>query len=67
MPASIPEPTQRQSADDSDGAGMPFQQTLVFDAGDAMSAGLKSLRGKREMFTFIQANAPTLKQMLGVK
>ncbi|MCW2478830.1 phage tail length tape measure family protein [Candidatus Symbiopectobacterium sp. NZEC135] len=67
MPATIPEPAQRQSAAANDGAGMPFQQTLVFDAGDAMSAGLKSLRGKREMFTFVQANAPTLKQMLGVK
>ncbi|KHS86514.1 phage tail length tape measure family protein [Pectobacterium carotovorum] len=67
VPATIPEPAQRQSAADSDGAGMPFQQTLVFDAGEAMAAGWKSLRGKREFFTFVQANTPTLKQMLGVK
>ncbi|NCG53839.1 tape measure protein [Serratia fonticola] len=44
-----------------------FQQTLVFDAGDAMSAGFNSLGGKRSAFTFLQANAPTIRQMLGVK
>ncbi|GKW13526.1 phage tail length tape measure family protein [Pectobacterium sp. IFB5596] len=67
MPATIPEPAQRQSAVDSDGAGVPFQQTLVLDSGELISSGFKSLRGKREFFTFVQANAPTLKQMLGVK
>lgn len=44
-----------------------FQQTLVFDAGDAMSAGFNSLGGKRSAFTFLQANASTIRQMLGVK
>lgn len=67
MPATIPEPSQRPSTTDSDGAGIPFQQTLVLDSGELISSGFKSLRGKREFFTFVQANAPTLKQMLGVK
>lgn len=44
-----------------------FQQTLFFDAGDAMSAGFNSLGGKRSAFTFIQANSSTIRQMLGVK
>ncbi|WP_431222200.1 hypothetical protein ACQ86O_17745 [Serratia sp. L9] len=44
-----------------------FQQTLVFDAGDAMSKGFESLGGRRSAFTFLQANAPTIRQMLGVK
>jgi hypothetical protein len=44
-----------------------FQQTLVFNAGDAMSAGFNSLSGKRAAMTFLQANAPTIRQMMGMK
>ncbi|UUE71092.1 phage tail length tape measure family protein [Pectobacterium aroidearum] len=67
MPAAIPEPAQRQSVSDDDFSGLPFQQTLVLDSGELIASGFKSLRGRREFFTFVQANAPTLKQMLGVK
>ena len=67
MPETLSEPAQRQSASDDESAGIPFQQTLVLDSGELITSGLKSLRGKREFYTFIQANSTTLKQMLGVK
>ncbi|WP_350316364.1 phage tail length tape measure family protein [Pectobacterium aroidearum] len=68
MPAAIPEPAQQRPAvSDDEFSGLPFQQTLVLDSGELIASGFKSLRGKREFFTFVQANAPTLKQMLGVK
>lgn len=44
-----------------------LQQTLVFDAGEAMQAAMKSLSGQRALMTFIRANAPTIRQDLGVK
>ena len=65
-PMSLPE-TKATSPAASAPEQQLFQQTLVFDAGDAMSAGFNSLGGKRSAFTFLQANAPTIRQMLGVK
>lgn len=44
-----------------------IQQTLVFDAADALKTGINTAGGKRSMITFISANAPTLRQILGVK
>jgi len=44
-----------------------IQQTLVFDPAQALSAGINSTNGKRAMITFVSANAPTLRQILGVK
>ncbi|HBH7048713.1 TPA: phage tail length tape measure family protein [Serratia marcescens] len=45
----------------------PLQQTLVFDAADAFAKGVESVEGGRSLMTVLRANAPTLKQMLGVK
>lgn len=65
MPATIPEPAERQSRADS--VPPTLQQTLVLDSGELFSSGVKTLAGKREMLTFVRANAPTLKQILGVE
>lgn len=40
-------------------------QTIVFDGGDALSEGLRSVKGQRAFLTFAQANKSTLKQILG--
>ncbi|MBW5893112.1 phage tail length tape measure family protein [Pectobacterium polaris] len=65
MPTAIPEPAERQSRADS--VPPTLQQTLVLDSGELFSSGVKTLAGKREMLTFVRANAPTLKQILGVE
>lgn len=41
-----------------------LQQTLVFDAGDAVATGLSAPAGNRAMMTWIRANKSTLKQEL---
>ncbi|MEI7250266.1 phage tail length tape measure family protein [Pectobacterium versatile] len=65
VPTTIPEPVERQSRADS--VPPTLQQTLVLDSGELFSSGVKTLAGKREMLTFVRANAPTLKQILGVE
>ncbi|WP_174866794.1 phage tail length tape measure family protein [Pectobacterium polaris] len=65
VPTTIPEPAERQSRADS--VPPTLQQTLVLDSGELFSSGVKTLAGKREMLTFVRANAPTLKQILGVE
>ena len=65
-PSSVPDTSL---AGPSAGPAMlqPLQQTLVFDAADAFAKGVESVEGGRSLMTVLRANAPTLKQMLGVK
>ena len=66
-PSYTPEPA---NADDTTSAGTSsplLQQTLLFDAGQAMQAGFDSVEGKRAFMTIIRANAPTIRQSLGIK
>ncbi|CNJ03300.1 putative phage tail protein [Yersinia aldovae] len=64
-PQSIPE-----TALITGGLAMPnvnVQQTLVLNAAEVTSMGLRSVEGERQVMTMLRANVPTLKQMLGVK
>ena len=67
-PASpIPASLLERGSDNSGAASPPnisLQQTLVLDAADLYVTGAKSLPGQRQFMTQIQANLPTLKQML---
>ncbi|MEZ3140801.1 phage tail length tape measure family protein [Citrobacter braakii] len=49
----------------TDPAGYNIQQTLVFDAGDALTAGINTLAGQRSLITWVRANQATLKQLIG--
>ncbi|QLV87847.1 phage tail length tape measure family protein [Citrobacter sp. RHBSTW-00678] len=65
VPASIPETALTRN----DGASMPpisLQQQLVFDAGEAYTAGANTLAGQRQFTTSLKAQVPTLKQWLGL-
>ncbi|TQI78696.1 tail length tape measure protein [Serratia fonticola] len=66
MPEHIPE-TRPGGSDDNSSPQQVFQQTLVFDAAEAMSAGFGTVGGQRAAMTFIRAFAPTIRQELGVK
>ncbi|WP_227523445.1 phage tail length tape measure family protein [Klebsiella quasipneumoniae] len=65
VPATVPETAMATPA----AAGAPpisLQQQLVFDAGDAYTAGAQTLAGKRQFTTSLKAQVPTLKQWLGI-
>ncbi|MBK5072577.1 tape measure protein [Budviciaceae bacterium CWB-B4] len=58
----------RQSGENGPTGYAPtIQQTLVLDSAEAFSSGINTIGGKRSMLTFIRANAPTLRQELGIK
>ncbi|HHT2626609.1 TPA: phage tail length tape measure family protein [Klebsiella michiganensis] len=65
VPATVPETAMATPA----AAGAPpisLQQQLVFDAGDAYTAGAQTLAGQRQFTTSLKAQVPTLKQWLGI-
>lgn len=66
VPTSIPETAMATPS----AAAMPpvsLQQQLVFDAGEAYTAGAQTLAGQRQFTTSLKAQVPTLKQWLGLK
>lgn len=65
VPATVPETAMATPA----AAGTPpisLQQQLVFDAGEAYTAGAQTLAGQRQFTTSLKAQVPTLKQWLGL-
>ncbi|MCJ8541382.1 phage tail length tape measure family protein [Klebsiella variicola] len=65
VPATVPETAMATPA----AAGtqpISLQQQLVFDAGDAYTAGANTLAGQRQFITSLKAQVPTLKQWLGI-
>ncbi|HDG7582565.1 phage tail length tape measure family protein [Klebsiella pneumoniae] len=65
VPATVPETAMATPA----ATGAPpisLQQQLVFDAGDAYTAGAQTLAGQRQFITSLKAQVPTLKQWLGI-
>lgn len=65
VPATVPETAMATPA----ATGAPpisLQQQLVFDAGDAYTAGAQTLAGQRQFTTSLKAQVPTLKQWLGI-
>ncbi len=66
VPASIPETAMATPAGASV-APISLQQQLVFDAGDAYTAGAQTLAGQRQFTTQLRSQVPTLKQWLNIK
>ncbi|HIH9924107.1 TPA: phage tail length tape measure family protein [Klebsiella pneumoniae] len=65
VPATVPETAMATPA----AAGtqpISLQQQLVFDAGEAYTAGAQTLAGQRQFTTSLKAQVPTLKQWLGL-
>lgn len=65
LPATVPETAMATPA----AVGtqpISLQQQLVFDAGDAYTAGANTLAGQRQFITSLKAQVPTLKQWLGI-
>lgn len=63
LPSSVTEP--RESTGSASAAPV-LQQHLVFDANEALSAAMNTPAGERTLMTFITANKPTLRQVLGI-
>ncbi|HBX3211264.1 TPA: phage tail tape-measure protein, partial [Klebsiella pneumoniae] len=65
VPASVPE-TAMATPSVASQQPVSLQQQLLFDAGDAYTAGALTLAGQRVYTTQLKANVPTLKQWLGL-
>ncbi|HAT2880296.1 phage tail length tape measure family protein [Serratia marcescens] len=65
VPATVPETAMATPAA-TGGPPISLQQQLVFDAGDAYTAGAQTLAGQRQFTTSLKAQVPTLKQWLGI-
>lgn len=65
VPATVPETAMATPAAASQ-QPISLQQQLVFDAGDAYTAGAQTLAGQRQFTTSLKAQVPTLKQWLGL-
>lgn len=66
VPSSVPE-TAMATPTGSSGSPISLQQQLVFDAGDAYTAGAQTLAGQRQFTTQLRSQVPTLKQWLNIK
>ncbi|HBV4277143.1 TPA: phage tail tape-measure protein, partial [Klebsiella pneumoniae] len=65
VPATVPE-TAMATPSAAGTQPISLQQQLVFDAGDAYTAGAQTLAGQRQFTTSLKAQVPTLKQWLGL-
>jgi phage-related minor tail protein len=65
VPTTVPETAIATPAAASQ-QPVSLQQQLVFDAGDAYTAGAQTLAGQRQFTTSLKAQVPTLKQWLGL-
>lgn len=65
VPATVPETAMATPAAASQ-QPVSLQQQLVFDAGEAYTAGAQTLAGQRVFMTMLKAQVPTLKQWLGL-
>ncbi|HDY5342766.1 phage tail length tape measure family protein [Klebsiella variicola] len=65
IPATVPETAMATPAAASQ-QPVSLQQQLVFDAGEAYTAGAQTLAGQRVFMTTLKAQVPTLKQWLGL-
>ncbi|HCI6822665.1 TPA: phage tail length tape measure family protein [Klebsiella variicola subsp. variicola] len=65
VPATVPETAMATPAAASQ-QPVSLQQQLVFDAGEAYTAGAQTLAGQRVFMTTLKAQVPTLKQWLGL-
>ncbi|HGV3467468.1 TPA: phage tail length tape measure family protein [Klebsiella michiganensis] len=66
VPSSVPEMAMATPTGSS-GSPISLQQQLVFDAGDAYTAGAQTLAGQRQFTTQLRSQVPTLKQWLNIK
>ncbi|HIG8799263.1 TPA: phage tail length tape measure family protein [Raoultella terrigena] len=65
VPATVPE-TAMATPSATSQQPVSLQQQLVFDAGEAYTAGAQTLAGQRIFTTTLKAQVPTLKQWLGL-
>lgn len=65
VPATVPE-TAMATPSATSQQPVSLQQQLVFDAGEAYTAGAQTLAGQRIFTTTLKAQVPTLKQWLGI-
>ncbi|HHC1723792.1 TPA: phage tail length tape measure family protein [Klebsiella pneumoniae] len=65
VPATVPE-TAMATPSAAGTQPISLQQQLVFDAGEAYTAGAQTLAGQRQFTTSLKAQVPTLKQWLGL-
>lgn len=65
VPATVPETAMATPAA-AVTQPISLQQQLVFDAGEAYTAGAQTLAGQRQFTTSLKAQVPTLKQWLGL-
>lgn len=66
VPASVAETAMATPAGSSV-TPISLQQQLVFDAGEAYTAGANTLAGQRQFRTQLRSQVPTLKQWLNIK
>ncbi|HDZ9772177.1 TPA: phage tail length tape measure family protein [Klebsiella variicola subsp. variicola] len=66
VPATVPE-TAMATPTGASVTPISLQQQLVFDAGEAYTAGAQTLAGQRQFTTQLRSQVPTLKQWLNIK